>query len=177
MNNPKQKFCQECVWFKSCTVRSRKTLLKIHKELDVSELLANHSLETKPNCSNDVVRKSAGRIKVKRFEVSDDAQSLMQMMPNKAAKVVEQLERKGIDLKVELRSRLNPFLIHKPKFMETPCRLLIQGGFNRTTLTYHLHKDNPKWTKETQRSHEAIIMAVLNHLDIVKEDRMFFRIK
>lgn len=176
-NDPSDKYCQQCIWFKPCCVSARQTLTKIHKEMDVGDMLAKHKLSTKPICRNRKERKASGRKKVKVMELDEEQSKLIDSLPKKTGQVVSQLIKKGIDLKVELASGINPFESARPKFMQTPCRLLLEGGFSDKTLSDSLDRDFMKWSILTRKSHEGIIMNVLRTLDIVDNDNGYYRLK
>lgn len=175
-NDPRADYCQKCIWFKSCTEKARSRLLKIHEEMNVSDLLSRYELDSKPICLDVKKRKTAGREKVKRYELNEDQLSLVSTLPKKTAKVITQLFKKGIDLRVELISGVNPFESARPAFMKTPTRLLLEGGFSRPMLTSALINEFPNWTETTRKSHEGIIMNVLNALDLVEYDNGYYRI-
>lgn len=175
--DPADVFCQECVWLKSCSAQAKSTLLKMHKEMNVDDLLAKHDIEAKPVCKGTLERKGVGRKKVKKHKLNDVQVELVASLPKKSADVVEQLIKKGIDLKVELNSQINPFIEHRPKFLITPCRLLLGGGFTRRSLQAGYMRDFPAWSDATNKSHIGIAVNVLRALEVVEEHEGYFRTK
>lgn len=175
-NDPNSEYCQKCVWVKSCTDTAKERLLKIHEELNVTDIMSKYEVEKKPVCSNNKERKQTGRKKVKKFELSEEQSETLASLPKKTSKLITQLYKKGINLKLEVKSGINPFDTQKPIFMRTPIRMLIEGGFSRAMLSNALSNDFPNWTNQTRKSHESIIMNALNHLQIIEEDNGYYKV-
>ena len=177
-NDPKSEQCAKCAFLKNCSDTARDNLLIIHKEMDVSKELGRYQLRQRPASNNTIKRVVKNRDKVKTHKLNENQVDLVSRMPKKAAVVVEQVFKKGIDCKLELNSGSNPFENKRPEFMRIPCQLLLEkGGFTRESLKgafdfHYLH-----WSAPTVKSHASIAIRALLALEVIENSGNFYRIR
>lgn len=177
-NNPSSEKCKSCPFLKMCSKKVAESLLEIHKDTDVSKLIARYEVKERPKCANVTKKAANKKEKVKIFELSDKDIELISSLPKKSGKVVEQLLKKGINLKVEIRSGENPFNLTSPAFMKSPCKLLIESGqFTKRDLINQFNSDFSDWSAATLKSHTNISLSTLKALNVVEHIDNLYRIK
>jgi len=186
--------CRECKSYDACAAACVQTLESIRNVINVEDLLRRHQAARKqavkalqkadqeaaaaappgglpppPLPVTPVQRKT--KITKVEFELSPDQQDLIARLPIKPRELAVRLTKTG-DLdkyRADLLAGVNTFDQSGPAFLRVATKLLLSGGFTKSTLREAYERDL-EWTTGTAQSHVGIVCALLAAFKFVKQE-------
>jgi len=152
-------WCNKCPVLEPCKVKAEESLKAASAFADVSQFSAKFGMASR---------------KVKATALTGGEIKLLTTLSGKPMQVATTLRKRGLDPKLFLNKRANPFgADEKPKYMQAGFEALLNCNtsmVHKSQISAAISRKNPEWGEGTVRSHTASFIRVMEHFDVLSGD-------
>lgn len=153
-----KSWCSKCPALEPCKEEAEQSLKAASAFADVSQFSAKFGMV-------------ARRVKAAPLDPSEI--KLLTALSGKPLQVATTLRKRGLDPKLFLEKRVNPFGENeKPQYMQAGFQSLLDSDchtIHRSSIAEAIARKNADWSQSTVRSHTASFIRVMEHFGVLED--------